>query len=239
MDINCDMGESYGNFIVGNDSAIFPYITSCSIACGFHGGDPRSIARTIKMALVYNLRIGAHPSYPDLAGFGRRKMEMEYEELVAIIQYQVAALKAMVEAYGGRLAYVKPHGALYTTAAQEEKESAALIEAIREIDDNLYLMGFAGSITEEIAHVKNMPFIAEAFADRRYVSATQLVPRIEKNAVITSAEEAVLQVASIVHDKKITAIDGTEILINAQSICIHGDNPAAIDILSALDKMCY
>ena len=137
IDINCDMGESYGHFKVGNDDALFPYISSCNIACGFHGGDPFHIAQTIKKAIAHGVRIGAHPAYPDLAGFGRRKMQIPTIELTAIIKYQVAALKGMTESMGGRLAYVKPHGALYNTAANNVAESTTIIEAVQAIDDSL------------------------------------------------------------------------------------------------------
>ncbi len=231
IDINCDMGESYGQFKVGNDAQLFPYISSCNIATGFHAGDPLHIEQTIKGALEQGLRIGAHPSYPDLAGFGRRKMALAAEELKAIIKYQVAALKGMVESRGGKLAYIKPHGALYNEMAHNEAEAIPVIEAIQAIDPDLALMGLAGSQLEQIAQQLNIHFIAEAFADRRYESNGQLQARNKEGAVIQEPELAVKQVLDMVLHQKVTTADGISIPIQAQSICIHGDNPAAVDIL--------
>ena len=151
IDINCDLGESYGNDIVGNDRAIFPYITSCNIACGFHGGDPLTIENTIRQAIKYHVQIGAHPSYQDLEGFGRRPMQIPHEELKALIKYQIAALKGLVESLGSKVHYVKPHGALYNRMVQNADETKYVIEAIQKIDPNLQLMGLAGSHVGTIA----------------------------------------------------------------------------------------
>ena len=236
IDINCDMGESYGRFKVGNDEEVFPYITSCNIACGFHGGDPLHIENTIQNAIRYGVQIGAHPSYPDLSGFGRRKMQMKRAELKACVKYQVAALKGLAESHGGRLAYVKPHGALYNTAADDESESRTIMEAIREIDPKLALMGLAGSITQKIASSEGIPFIAEAFADRKYEANGRLMSRAKAGSVLSSPAEAAQQVVSIALHNKVVSADGSSIPIYAQSICIHGDNPSAIRILKAIDE---
>lgn len=236
IDINCDMGESYGHFRVGNDEAVFPYITSCNIACGFHGGDPLHIERTIRNALKYNVQIGAHPSYPDLAGFGRRKMQLPAEELAALIRYQVGALKGMAESLGGRLAYVKPHGALYNTAADSEAECRVIIQAIRSIDPQLALMGLAGSITREVAVAEGIAFVSEAFADRRYEANGRLTPRSMAGAVLNDPEQAARQVLSIAKDQEVEASNGARISISARSVCIHGDNPAAVETLRAIDR---
>lgn len=235
IDINCDMGESYGNFKIGNDSAIFPYITSCNIACGFHGGDPLHIEKTIQGALAYGVQIGAHPSYPDLAGFGRRKMQIPGDELRALVKYQIAALKGMVESLGGKLQYVKPHGALYNTAAQQTTEALAIIKAIQEVDDSLYLMGLAGSPIAQLAAEKQIPFVAEAFADRKYMADGRLRSRSEIGAVIDSPTEAAQQVADIVLHKRVETYEGDHWSLEAQSICIHGDNPSAVAVLQAID----
>lgn len=236
IDLNCDMGESYGAFKVGNDEGIFPHITSCNIACGFHSGDPLHIEKTIQNALKCGLQIGAHPAYPDLAGFGRRNMQLSREELKAVVKYQLSALKGMVESNGGRLTYVKPHGALYNRAAVDESESLTIIQAIQEIDPHLILMGLAGSVTEEIAKKESVPFVAEAFADRRYEASGKLMSRSKKGAVLSTTEEAVEQVLSIVLKQSVKSAEGTIVPIVAQSICIHGDNPAAINILQALSE---
>lgn len=237
IDINCDMGESYGQFTVGNDELIFPFITSCNIACGFHGGDPLHIEKTIKNALKHNVQIGAHPSYPDLAGFGRRPITMPSAELHAIVKYQIAALKGMVESEGGRLSYVKPHGALYNKAANDEKEAIAVIESIKKIDPTLALMGLSGSKIEKLAIEYKMPFIAEAFADRGYTDEGTLVNRNLAGAVINNPEKAADQVLSIASQNKVSTSSGTEVAITAKSFCIHGDNPKAVEILKAIHKM--
>ena len=235
IDINCDMGESYGHFKVGNDSAIFPYITSCNVACGFHGGDPLHIENTIKMALAHQVRVGAHPGYPDLAGFGRRNMQLPKAELKAIIKYQVAAIKGMTESLGGRLSYVKPHGALYNTASKNKKETETIIEAIQEIDPSLALMGLAGSLMETTAKAHKIPFIAEAFADRQYTADGLLQSRQIEGAVIHSPQKSAAQVLSIAAKQQVTSASQSIVPIHAQSVCIHGDNPQAVAILQAID----
>ncbi len=235
IDINCDMGESYGNFKIGNDDAIFPYITSCNIACGFHGGDPLHIEGTIKNALKHGVQIGAHPGYPDLQGFGRRRMHIVSEELRALVKYQIAAIKSITESLGGHLSYVKPHGALYNTAADNEGEANAIAKAVHEIDPDLTLMGMAGSFLEKTAGKVNLSFVTEAFADRRYETNGRLRSRDKEDAVIQSADEAAEQVVSIVLEKKVNSYDGSPVDIYAQSICIHGDNPIAVSILRTID----
>jgi len=236
IDINADIGESYGRLKAGNDDALFPYLSSCNIACGFHGGDPLHIENTLRKAIDQGLRIGAHPSYPDLSGFGRRKMQIERGELKAIVKYQVAALKGMAESLGGVLSYVKPHGALYNTAAGSEQESLAIIQALREIDPALQLMGLAGSLCEQIAKDQQVDFIAEAFADRRYEADGSLMARSKAGAVFHHPDEVVEHVLSIVLHKELICADGSKRSIHAQSLCIHGDNPAAEKILQALDQ---
>lgn len=234
IDINCDMGESFGRFKIGNDEALFPYINSCNIACGFHGGDPLSIEKTIKNAIKYGLKIGAHPSYPDLAGFGRRKMTIERTELIAILKYQIAAVRGLAESLGGKITYVKPHGALYNTAAKNEKEALTIMAAVEAIDSNLKTMGLAGSIMEQVARKHDIPFIAEAFADRKYMEDGTLMPRSQSGTTIENPSEAVEQIRSISQHNQVITASGKVIPIHAESICIHGDNPAAEAILKAL-----
>jgi len=233
IDINCDMGESYGHFKIGNDQLIIPYITSCNVACGFHGGDPLHIEHTIQSALEHHVQVGAHPSYPDLQGFGRRPMKLSTDELTATVKYQVAAIKGVTESLGGKLQYVKPHGALYNAMAMDEKEALTVIKAIQAIDDQLAIMGLAGSKVEYLAKKMSIPFIREAFADRRYTSAGTLTSRSNKNAVINDPQEAAEQVLSIVQENKVFSDEGKTITIHADSVCIHGDNPKAVDILKS------
>ena len=237
IDINCDMGESYGQFVVGNDAALFPYISSCSIACGLHGGDPLTIEATITQALAHGVRIGAHPSYPDLAGFGRRRMHLPPAELTAVVKYQVAALKSLTESHGGRLTYVKPHGALYNVAAGDEAETRAILRAVRELDPTLALMGLAGSVMERVAAEAGCAFIAEAFADRRYSAQGRLVARGQAGAVLETPALAAAQVLRLVQHQEVESVDGTLVPIRAQSICVHGDNPRAVSILRAIREV--
>ena len=236
IDINCDMGESFGQYKIGNDDAIFPYITSTNIACGFHGGDPYHIEKTILNAIKYGVQIGAHPSYPDLAGFGRRYIQIEKKELKAIIKYQIAAIKGLIESHGGQLKHVKPHGALYNQAAKDEIETHVIIDALREIDENLMLMGLAGSIMEQVCIKEKVKFIAEAFADRKYEKDGSLMSRSKTGSVIHDVDQAAAQVVSIVLGKRVYTDDGTAVPIVAQSICIHGDDPAAVGILKKIDE---
>ncbi|MEM6806060.1 MAG: 5-oxoprolinase subunit PxpA [Bacteroidota bacterium] len=236
IDINCDMGESFGNFKIGNDEAVFPFITSANIACGFHGGDPVHMEKTIKLALKHGVKIGAHPGYPDLAGFGRRAMQLKPDELRAIIKYQVSAIKGMAESLGGKLAYVKPHGALYNKASNSQAETRAIISGIREISPDLIFMGLAGSIMEKVAIEEGIAFAAEAFADRRYESNGRLMSRAKEGSVLKDVEIASDQVLSIAKDQKLMAAGEVELEVKAQSICIHGDNPSAVDILKAIDR---
>jgi UPF0271 protein len=233
IDINCDMGESYGLYKVGNDELLFPFISSCNIACGFHGGDPFHIETTIKNAIKHDVTIGAHPSYPDLQGFGRRPMKIPFAELKAIIKYQVAAIKGLTEAAGGHLSYVKPHGALYNRIAEDKEEALVVIEAVNEIDSNLAIMGLAGSNFEQLAHQNNVNFISEGFADRRYLPNGLLMPRTMPNAVIPDISRSLQQVKKMIFSHKI-ATDNGLVDLKVDSICIHGDNPLALELAKAI-----
>ncbi len=230
------MGESIGQLIIGNDEAIFPFITSCSIACGFHGGDEVHMKRTVVSALALGIRIGAHPSYRDLEGFGRREMQIPPQELKSIIKYQVSSVKNIAESQGGKLEYVKPHGALYNTIGRNPLEARTAYETIREVDPSLSVMGLAGSIAFDVARDLDIQFIAEAFADRIYEPDGSLMSRAKHGAVISDPDKAVAQVLSIILDKHVVTANGTILPMLAESICIHGDNPAALDILRALDE---
>ncbi len=236
IDINCDLGESYGNFKIGQDIDIFPYITSCNIACGFHGGDPLQIEKTIQLALNHNVRIGAHPSYPDLLGFGRVNMEIDKAALKALVKYQIAALKGLVESQGGNLKYVKPHGALYNTISKDYDKAITVIKAIQSFSSSLALMGLAGSHLEKLAFQNNIPFISEAFIDRRYQENGMLMSRSKNYAVIKNPSEALEQARMIFFEKQVKTETGKYIPLKANSFCIHGDNPSALMILKKLKK---
>ena len=237
IDINCDLGESYGRYKVGNDEAVFPYLSSCNIACGYHGGDPIHMEATIDRAIHHKVTIGAHPSYPDKQGFGRRKMHIPGKELRSIVKYQIAALKGMVESKGATVKYVKPHGALYNSMWNDLEEAKYVIEAIQEIDDQLYLMCLAGSHVEQYAKQNEIPFIAEAFADRQYIAGGTLMSRSIAGAVITDPELASKQVLDIVSKQMLKLSDDSNLDVTAQSICIHGDNKSAVEIAEAIHKL--
>lgn len=236
IDVNCDMGESYGNFQIGHDDDIMPYITSCNIACGFHGGDPYHIEKTIEKAIQYGLSIGAHPSYPDLAGFGRRYMAIPAHQLKSLIKYQVGALKSLVEYRGANLDYVKPHGALYNRMSVDVKEAQTVIEAIKELDPQLKIMIMAGGRAQDVAEKLEARVITEAFMDRRYTAPTLLAERTSKDAVILNGKEAVEQFIRLVSRHEVRGLSGEIYRVHPQSICVHGDNPSAVEILKNLHK---
>ena len=231
------MGESFGRYRIGNDDAIFPYISSCNIACGFHGGDPIVIERTLLSAIEHNVRIGAHPSYPDRQGFGRRYMHLSEEELRGYVRYQVAVIKALAMANGGTLEYVKPHGALYNRIASNRGTARVVYESILELDPELKVMGLAGSHTAEIAAEVGVDHIAEAFADRRYEPDGQLRSRSLNGAVIEDPDQAAQQVLDIVIKGEVRTFEGKMIPLKPQSICIHGDTSSAVAIARRIDQV--
>ncbi len=236
LDINCDLGESFGHYIIGNDQAVFPHITSCNIACGFHGGDPLHMHRTIESAIKHRVQIGAHPGFPDRPGFGRRKMELPPEEIKATIKYQLAAISGMAKSLGADVTYMKPHGALYNMAVVSESISNTLIDAVLEVDPNMRIMGLAGSLFQELCESRNVRFISEGFADRSYLPDGSLQPRISEEAVVFDPGKAAEQVLEMVQRKRVRTIGGTTIPLEIQSICVHGDNPAVVDILKSIDE---
>lgn len=237
IDINCDLGESYGRYRIGNDAIVFPLITSANIACGFHGGDPLHIQNTIKAAIKHQVQIGAHPGYPDLMGFGRRAMQIPAKELKAIIRYQIAAVKGLTQSLGGQLRYVKPHGALYNKMAQDRYEAEAVIEAILSMDKELAIMGLAGSHVGDIVEEKGGRFIAEAFADRRYEADGKLRSRTKQHSVLENPEAVAQQVLSVARDQQVEAYDGSTLSLRADSICIHGDNPRVESLLASITSI--
>jgi UPF0271 protein len=237
IDLNCDMGESYGNFLIGNDVALMPYISSCNIACGFHAGDPVHILQTLMQAKSHHLRIGAHPGYPDLNGFGRRSMSLSELELRAIILYQVSAVAGMAASIGAKVSYVKPHGALYNSMVHDRILAINVVGAIKEVDATLGIMGLAGSQLAHWVEEAGMSFIAEAFADRRYNDEGSLLPRSDPRAVISDPGEAAEQVAMIVNESCVKTNTDSYFPIDAESICIHGDNKNALSILIAINEV--
>lgn len=232
IDINCDVGERMASL----ENDLFAYITSANVCCGAHAGTPILKKRTILTALRHTVQIGAHPSYPDRLGFGRRQMEMSSEKLQATIREQVKSVQAIAEEAGGKMAYVKPHGALYNKMARDRNEAEIVLRAIREIAPEIAVMGLAGSVVGKVANKCGVPFIAEAFADRRYTSAGLLVSREVNGAVIEDPEQAAEQAVNIAKKSYVVAIDGGRVPIEAQSICIHGDTAGAVDMLKAIHE---
>lgn len=234
MDLNCDMGESYGAWTLGQDEALLEIVTSANIACGFHGGDPPAVERTLRLALARGVAVGAHPSYPDLQGFGRRSMRMSPPEVESLVLYQVSALYGMAAACGGRLHHVKLHGALYNDAARDPETAGAVFPAVMRLDPELRLYVLAGSRMAAAARAEGAAVVEEAFADRRYNPDGTLQDRGIGGALITSADEAARQAVSIACSGTLTAHDGSTVPVLADTLCIHGDNPVAVEIARAV-----
>jgi len=227
IDLNCDLGEISGLSKSGNDALIMPWITSANIACGFHAGDPLTIERTIRLALIHKVAIGAHPGYPDREGFGRKTIQMTGEELRASLLYQVGAVKSMAEALGGKLAHVKPHGALYNLAATDRNTADIIAQAVKATGPSLILYGLAGSQLIEAAKSAGLAYASEAFADRAYNEDGTLVSRALPGAVLYDAVMVVNQVLRMVKKKTVETITGKIIPIQVDTLCIHGDNEMA------------
>ena len=229
VDLNCDMGESFGSYTMGNDEAILETITSANIACGFHAGDPATMRRTVRMALEKNVGIGVHPGLQDLVGFGRREMAISAEEAFDLIVYQIGALSGFVRAEGGRLQHVKPHGALYNMAAVNRGLSEAIAEAVYKVNPELILFGLAGSELVKSGERIGLKVAHEVFADRTYQADGTLTSRREQNALITDHDVAIKQIVRMVKVGKVYATDGTDVAIKADTICIHGDGKTAVE----------
>ncbi len=228
VDFNCDLGESFGEYKIGNDEDILEHVTSANIACGFHAGDPVVMGKTVKLAVEKGVAIGAHPGFPDLMGFGRRNMQVSIEEIKAYIIYQVGALNGFVKAYGGKLQHVKPHGALYNMASKDYSLSRGMVEAIYNVDNSLYFVGLANSMMIKAAKDVGLPVVEEVFADRNYNSDGTLVSRNQPNALIHDTNFCVERVVKMIKEKSIVSVTGEQLKINADTICIHGDNPEAL-----------
>ena len=233
-DLNCDLGESFGAYAMGNDEAIMPYISSANIACGFHAGDPLVMAKTIQLALQHGVGIGAHPGFPDLAGFGRRNMQMSPAELHAAILYQAGALKSMTEALGGRLQHVKPHGALYNAAAVNFEIAKTIAEAVKKLDGSLILVCPAHSEMERAAKSVGLSVTFEVFADRAYNDDGTLVSRNIPGAVIHDPAELNERILRFIKEQVVVSVSGKVIPIQADTICIHGDNSMALQFVQSL-----
>lgn len=236
VDLNCDMGESFGRYSVGNDEAMMPYITSANIACGYHAGDPLVMADTMRLAREHGVSVGAHPALPDLQGFGRRRMDLSADEIEAFVLYQVAALAGFAQAAGLELAHVKPHGALYNMASKDTMVSDAVARAIVRFDRSLILVGLAGSRLVEAGRRAGLRVAREAFADRAYAADGSLRSRRLPGAALESPEEVAAQVVRLVCDGTVVIYEGDELPIEADTVCIHGDTPGASGIVQAVRR---
>lgn len=230
IDLNSDLGESYGAWRMGDDKAMLAVVSSANIACGFHAGDATGILATVRAAAEQGVCIGAHVSYPDRVGFGRRDMDIAAADLTADVIYQIGALQGLAAAAGTRVRYVKPHGALYNRIAVDAKQGAAVIDAIKAIDPTLVLLGLANAPILEQARRAGLEAVAEAFADRAYTPAGQLVSRREPGAVLHDVDLITRRMLRLAAEGVIEAIDGSSIRLSAQSICVHGDSPGAVTI---------
>ncbi|TWH46558.1 LamB/YcsF family protein [Sporomusa sp. KB1] len=234
IDLNCDMGESFGVYTLGHDETAMPYVTSINVACGFHASDPNNIVKTIKKAKRHNLAIGAHPSFPDLVGFGRRAMAASQEEIYADVVYQIGALMGICKTEGLTLQHVKPHGALYNMAEKDSKVAAAIAKAIKDVDPNLFMICSCGSMMIQGAQSVSVKYVEEAFADRAYTQDGTLVSRREQGAVIHDPQVVAARVLTMITTGKVQTIDGSEVALKPQTICVHGDTPGAIDMIKAI-----
>ncbi|KUI05799.1 5-oxoprolinase subunit PxpA [Mycobacterium sp. IS-3022] len=234
IDLNADLGEGFGVWRLGDDEAMLDTVTSANVACGFHAGDPALLLRTCRAAAERGVRIGAQVSYRDLAGFGRRFIDVPPDELTAEVIYQIGALQALAEVAGSTVSYVKPHGALYNAIASNRDQAHAVAAAVHAVDGTLPVLGLAGSAFFREAEQLGMQTVPEAFADRSYRPDGQLVSRRERNAVLHDTAEIADRVASMVSAGRVAAVDGSTIPIAVKSICVHGDSPGAVQIATAV-----
>jgi 5-oxoprolinase (ATP-hydrolysing) subunit A len=236
IDINCDMGESYGAWKMGEDAAVMPYITSANVACGFHGGDPGTIRATVKLALEHGVAIGAHPSLPDLQGFGRRVMKISPQDMYDLVLYQAGAVEAFARAAGARLHHVKCHGALYNMAANDAGLAEAMARAVKDLGGGLILYALSNSLMMKTAKKLGIRVAGEVFADRGYADDGTLAPRGSPGAMIEDAALAAQRAVSMVADEYVTALSGVRVPVSPDTLCLHGDQPGAVAFAKAIRK---
>jgi UPF0271 protein len=228
IDLNADLGEGFGVWRLGDDDGLLALVTSANVACGFHAGDPTTMRRVCAAAVDRGVVIGAQVGYRDLAGFGRRRIDIDPVDLAAEVLYQIGALDACARAAGSGVRYVKPHGALYNTAADDRGQAEAVAAAVAAFDRALPLLALPGSAMEDAAHAAGVPFVPEAFADRAYLPSGRLVARSEPGAVIEDPYDVVARAAAFAMHQRVTAVDGTVLPVEARSLCVHGDTPGAV-----------
>ncbi|MFJ9903144.1 LamB/YcsF family protein [Streptomyces sp. NPDC101152] len=230
IDLNADLGEGFGRWRLTDDEQLLSVVTSANVACGFHAGDAATMRRVCEMAAERGVRVGAQVSYRDLAGFGRRAMDVPPAELAAEIAYQIGALEVFARAAGTRVSYVKPHGALYNRVVHDEEQADAVVEGVRLTDATLPVLGLPGSRLLEYARKAGLPAVGEAFADRAYTEEGTLVPRGQDGAVVTDPEAVVERSVRLARDGAVTSRSGTRVEVRARSLCLHGDTPGAVEL---------
>jgi UPF0271 protein len=237
IDLNCDMGESYGAWKMGADEGVMPYISSANIACGFHGGDPATIRKTVRLAVDRGVTVGAHPSLPDLMGFGRRVMRISPQDMYDLVLYQAGAVEAFARAAGAKLHHVKCHGALYNMAVNDEALSDAMVRAVKDLGSEVMLYALSGSKTLDIGKKAGVHACGEVFADRGYSDDGTLAPRDKPGGMIEDAQASVKQVLGMIEGGYVTSLGGKRIPVSADTLCIHGDQPGAVTFAQALRKV--
>src|ERR1700761_9401697 len=236
IDLNCDMGEAFGNYTMPNDDTLLDYITSANIACGFHAGDPEVMQHTVNMAIKKGVAIGAHPGLPDLQGFGRREMKISANEAYQITIYQIGALYGFVKAGGGKLHHVKAHGALYNMAAKDASLAKAILQAVHDFDSTLILYALAGSEMIETAKKTGIVAASEVFADRTYQDDGSLTPRSQSNALITEELQSIEQVLLMVKQQQVISVNKKAIPLKAETLCLHGDGKHAVEFAKMINE---
>jgi UPF0271 protein len=237
IDLNCDMGESYGAWTMGADAGVMPYISSANIACGFHAGDPATIRQTVRLAVDSGVAVGAHPSLPDLMGFGRRVMRISPQDMYDLVIYQAGAVEAFARAAGAKLHHVKCHGALYNMAAMDEGLSEAMIRAVRDLGSNVMLYALSQSKNFELAKKANIPVAGEVFADRGYSDDGTLAPRDKPGGMIEDPRASVKHVLCMIEEGHVTSLSGKRVPVAADTLCLHGDQPGAVLFAQTLRKV--
>lgn len=234
VDLNSDLGESFGSWTMGDDEALLSLVSSANVACGFHAGDPQTMLRTLKTAQQHGVSLGAHPAYRDLVGFGRRFLDVSAEELYADVLYQVAALDGLARSAGTALSYVKPHGALYNRIVGDAVQARAVARAVHELPGELAILGLPGSAIETACGEIGVTFYREAFVDRGYLPDGSLVPRTADGAVLHEVELIAERAVRMVRDGTVEAVDGSVVELRPDSLCVHGDTPGAVAMASAV-----
>ena len=236
IDLNCDMGESYGAWKMGADAEVMPYISSANIACGFHAGDPATIRKTVRLAVDRGVAIGAHPSLPDLMGFGRRVMRISPQDMYDLVLYQAGAVEAFARAAGAKLHHVKCHGALYNMAANDEGLSDAMVRAVKDLGSGVILYALSHSRNFDIAKKSGVPVAGEVFADRGYSDDGTLAPRDKPGGMIVDAAACVKQALAMIEEGYVTSLAGKRVAVAADTMCLHGDQPGAVRFAQNLRK---